>query len=410
LEAIDEFFAVGAGIPLALPSVLETKTMVENLSTKELPWSHVNEPFMARCTVEATREQTSAYSLTNVLTKIVRHEERIYCRDSVVSVDKSENYNEKTAVHLSVSMTEDLEIFMSQDEDGRTLSLELPNRTRLSLEKGAAGLRLTLLDARKVKVKMDSDAKIFCEMVVPQTEDQSLTQVDKPSILSFTRIGHLHRMLPNGKVESVFPNGKTLQYDFRIAGSAASAAPVPDSVPEKSKGRSGLGLPAAVIAPSVPSPVPILELGKQKGGSQIARAKLSLYHIENKTLAVHISRTGLQKNIQKLPDGFLRLVQVSPELRITTRKVTKSYDQTSKCGKYILIEQPGLPRVGISTATKVNYISMQDGVLLVVGQQMQCFVVAKTNAVMITSDGLLFVSQLRTFGDLFGITGMYRSP
>ena len=132
--------------------------------------------------------------------------------------------------------------------------------------------------------------------------------------------------------------------------------------------------------------------------------------MESANVAVHITRSGLQKNIQRLPDGFLRRVQVTPELRITTRKVvmpevTLEHSPTRRGGESVLIEQPGLPRVGISTFSRVNYVALPDGILLMVTEAMHCLLVAGVNATIVTSDGLLFAGQLRTLGDLLGIKG-----
>ena len=99
---------------------------------------------------------TAAYSLSNVLTKIVRHEKRIYGPGhAVLAVDTSEAYNEKTAVHITASLAGGLTIFMNNDEHGRGLALEIDHQTRVCLEKTPTGLRVSLFDRRGVQVRKD---------------------------------------------------------------------------------------------------------------------------------------------------------------------------------------------------------------------------------------------------------------
>lgn len=291
--------------------------------------------------MSSTHKTTSAYSVANVLTKIIRHEERIYCRNAVISIDTSESYNETAAVHITATMTDGLEIFMSNDEHGRNLSLELDSHTRVHFEKSPASLQLTLLDRRGAQIRMTSDAMTFCEMIIPPRQDGALIHVEQPAVLAFTRNGRLTRVLSESdKVETILPNGQTLR--------CSGVIPEPD----------------------------------------------------------HLTIDKNLKNIRKLTrGGFVRRVQISEDLRITTRKVGSSEEQQGKGGEEILVEQPGLPRLGVSTVTKIGYVALQEGMFLMVDEGMRCLLVAGTNAVMVTPDGLLFAGQTRLFCELLGIRG-----
>ncbi|OQV15943.1 hypothetical protein BV898_09865 [Hypsibius exemplaris] len=391
-------------------------------------WNRASDRLPPRCTVASTHKMTSAYSLSNVLTKIVRHEERIYSRNAVVSIDTNESYNEKTGVHITASVTEGLEIFMSNDEHGRSLAVEIDSRTRVCFEKTPqSGLWVSLLDGRKVQVKLDNDAVMFCEMLVPLKKEHVLIQSEKPLVLSFTRSGHLHRMLPDGRVETIAPNGRILRYVLRIP-EPPPPPPVVEIAPEeklntKPNSKGGSQIKSAMGSRSHPPPIevmeppppplpplePILVLEEEvKPDPTIPVPKVSRRHVESANLAVHVTLAGLQKNIYRRADGgFTRRVQVAPDLRITTRRVTVNEEKRVKAGEEILTEQPGLPRVGVNTVTKVGHVSLPDGVLLMVSDGGGLYLlVAGVNVVLVTSDGLLSACRLRTFGDLVGIKGL----
>ena len=60
-------------------------------------------------------------------------------------------------------------------------------------------------------------------------------------VMSMTRTGHLHRMLPDGRVETICPSGKTLQYVPKIPGSdppVSPPSPVELPIPDEKLGGS----------------------------------------------------------------------------------------------------------------------------------------------------------------------------
>ncbi|GAV06598.1 hypothetical protein RvY_16561-2 [Ramazzottius varieornatus] len=369
-------------------SVISTADQAKNSKKeKSIPpfiWNRANEPLPPDCTAASAHRLTSAYSLTNVLTKMVRHEEKIYCPDAMILIDSSESFNEKIFVHITALMNEDLEVYVNDSEQGRRISIEFDTSTFLSFEKDETGqVAIGIFDINGIVTRIGNDEEVFCEMEVVTEKNNH----GKTFATAVRRNGIVHRVLTNGTLDFHQPDGRRAKLEDEE--------------------------PPLVFQESV-----------EDFQRPLTPTRKSMYHFEPPHTIVYISSSGLQRSYEKHRSGFLRKVQVDPELRITTHRVypeeewnpVEEIESDESVGKpkpvfihysprnKIVVEQPGFPRVVVDRISELNYVSLQNGVLLVKKHNSLQALIAGVNVVLITADGLFFAGKLLQYCEIFELT------
>ena len=365
---------------------IPTEPSINHKKEKLIPpfiWNRANEPLNPNCTAASAHRLTSAYSLTNVLTKIVRLEEKIYCPDAIVLVDSSESFNEKIVVHITALMNEDLEIYVNDSEQGRRISMEFDSNTFFSFEKDENGkVAISIFDINGIITRTANDPEIFCEMEISTEKNEH----GKTLAAIIRRSGIVHQVLSSGTLECHQPDGRRAK-------------------------------------PEDEEPPLVFQASIEEFQRPLTPTRKSVHHFEPPNTAVYISSSGLQRSIEKHSSGFLRRVQVNPELRISTHRVypeqdwelldqDESEEFKAKESRFIhstprnkiLVEQPGFPRVAVDPMSKLNYISLQNGVLLIKKQDSVKALIAGVNIVLITADGLFFAGKLLHYCEIFDMT------
>lgn len=327
-------------------------------SAEEEPfiWNRAREPSRPPCSSLAV-PRIPAYSLANALTKANREEQRIYCRDTVVSVDRHVSFDGRTALFVTATITDGLEIFLTNDDKERALSLVYQGSTRVCIHSTEKGIAVNLYDPIGNKLALEPHSTAFCEV---SSAKQAAKTEDHPSFIYFSN-GKISKVYRDGSADVVLPDGRlvsTERFDHTS----------PDAGNQSSRGNT------ATFRTGVP----------------------------HSNTSVSIDEEGRTSVVVNRPDGFLRRVEVANGLRFTTTASNSADFQK----RLVVIEQPNFPRVGVEM-DGFGYVALCNGVLVITANHLQYLIVMGANAMIVSEDRCIFVTKLVELCEAFNAKGTF---
>ncbi|XP_055341014.1 LOW QUALITY PROTEIN: uncharacterized protein LOC129590065 [Paramacrobiotus metropolitanus] len=353
----------------AKPSAKKTPAAGQKHETDKLPpcpvpkktpqdepfiWNRALAPPKPSCEF-AHPSKIPAYLLSNSLSKIKREERRIYCCNTVVSIDRHEFHDGKSALYISASNIYGMNAFVCISEQERSLHLEYEDKTRISVTIVNDKPQLQILDPLGTKTVIGENDRWYCTMssCVKDAEDAvSVTLFENKAV----------GLIGGKREEAVFlsPNGNLITHIDQPEDE------ITKSMPDTSK-----------------------------------RFHTKFDHLGHR-IGVTIDENATVLVRDESPRSLTKCTQLRSGLRMQTSHLLEGNGEDRMTSH--TYEYPGFPRVYCNSSQFETW-SLHNGILVSTMDYMNYVILAGVNVVIVDASGAVSLTTLPECSQAFHLEG-----